>query len=93
MQKAFGCARVVWNDVLALSKGMPAGATASLVVEVETTPQQAEGKAVGMDLGLASLAVTSDGEKMAPPKFLTRVLDKGTREGGRFPTCNKATGT
>ena len=42
---------------------------ASFVVEVEPTPLPANGKAVGIDLGLASLAVTSAGEKIAPPKF------------------------
>jgi putative transposase len=43
---------------------------ASFVVDVEPTPLPANGKALGIDLGLASLAVTSDGEKLAPPKFL-----------------------
>ena len=33
-------------------------------------------KAVGVDLGLASLAVTRDGEKIAPPKFLRSALKK-----------------
>ncbi|HBH74267.1 MAG TPA: transposase, partial [Synechococcales bacterium UBA10510] len=39
---------------------------ASFVVEVEPTRLPANGKAVGIDLGLASLAVTSAGEKIAP---------------------------
>ncbi|HBH72720.1 MAG TPA: hypothetical protein DDY43_04610, partial [Synechococcales bacterium UBA10510] len=39
---------------------------ASFVVEVEPKPLPANGKAVGIDLGLASLAVTSAGEKIAP---------------------------
>ena len=33
-------------------------------------------KEVGIDLGLASLAVTSDGEKFAPPRFLRSALKK-----------------
>jgi putative transposase len=49
---------------------------ASFVVEVEPTLLPANGKAVGIDLGLASLAVTSDGEKLAPPKFLRSALKR-----------------
>jgi len=49
---------------------------ASFVVEVEPTPLPANGKAVGIDLGLASLAVTSDGEKLAPPRFLRSALKR-----------------
>jgi putative transposase len=49
---------------------------ASFVVDVEPTPLPPNGKAVGIDLGLASLAVTSDGEKLAPPKFLSSVLKR-----------------
>jgi putative transposase len=49
---------------------------ASFVVEVEPTPLPANGKAVGIDLGLASLAVTSAGEKIAPPKFLRSALKR-----------------
>jgi hypothetical protein len=49
---------------------------ASFVVEVEPTPLPANGKAVGIDLGLASLAVTSAGEKIAPPKFLCSALKR-----------------
>ena len=49
---------------------------ASFVVEVEPTSLPANGKAVGIDLGLASLAVKSDGEKLAPPKFLRSALKR-----------------
>jgi putative transposase len=49
---------------------------ASFVVEVEPTPLPANRKAVGIDLGLASLAVTSAGEKIAPPKFLRSALKR-----------------
>jgi len=43
---------------------------ASFLVGVEHLKLPANDKAVGMDLGLVSLAVTSDGEKITPPKFL-----------------------
>lgn len=49
---------------------------ASFVVEVEPTTLPANGKALGIDLGLAFLAVTSDGEKIAPPKFLRSALKR-----------------
>lgn len=49
---------------------------ASFVVEIEPEPLPANGKAVGIDLGLASLAITSDGEKIAPPKFLRSALKR-----------------
>ena len=49
---------------------------AFFVVEVEPTPLPANGKALGIDLGLASLAVTSAGEKIAPPKFLRSALKR-----------------
>ncbi|MXW12767.1 MAG: transposase [Synechococcus sp. SB0662_bin_45] len=47
---------------------------ASFVVEVEGQPLPASSKAVGIDLGLTSLAVTSDGETIQPPKFLRSAL-------------------
>jgi len=49
---------------------------ASFVVEVEPTTLPTNGKVVGIDLGLASLAVTSAGEKIAPPKFLRSALKR-----------------
>ena len=51
---------------------------AGFVVDVAPTPRPANGKAVGMDLGVASLAVTSEGEKTAPPKptFLRSALKR-----------------
>jgi putative transposase len=49
---------------------------ASFVLEVEPTPLPANAKALGIDLGLASLAVTSDGEMIAPPKFLRSALKR-----------------
>ena len=49
---------------------------ASFVVEVEEVRLPYTSKKVGVDLGLASLAVTSDGEKFAPPRFLRSALRK-----------------
>ncbi|MXW11508.1 MAG: IS200/IS605 family element transposase accessory protein TnpB [Synechococcus sp. SB0662_bin_45] len=49
---------------------------ASFVVEVERPKLPASSKTVGIDLGLASLAVTSEGEKIAPPKFLRSALQR-----------------
>ena len=43
---------------------------ASFVVERATTPLPVCDREVGIDLGLASLAVTSDGEVIANPRFL-----------------------
>ena len=42
---------------------------ASFVVQREATPLPACDREVGVDLGLASLAVTSDGEVVANPRF------------------------
>jgi putative transposase len=43
---------------------------ASFVVERQATPLPACGREVGIDLGLASLAVTSDGDVIPNPQFL-----------------------
>jgi len=47
---------------------------ASFVVEVEEIKLPCTAREVGIDLGLASLAVGSGGEKIAPPKFLGSAL-------------------
>ena len=47
---------------------------ASFVVAVEDQSLPASSKAVGIDLGLTSLAVTSDGETIQPPRFLRSAL-------------------
>ena len=49
---------------------------ASFVVEVEDEKLPPTPKEVGIDLGLASLVVTSDGEKFTPPRFLRSALRK-----------------
>ena len=46
------------------------------MVEVEDEKLPPTPKEVGIDLGLASLAVTSDGDKFAPPRFLRSALRK-----------------
>jgi putative transposase len=43
---------------------------ASFVVDRQATPLPASGREVGIDLGLARLAVTSDGEIIPNPRFL-----------------------
>jgi putative transposase len=43
---------------------------ASFVVERAATPLPANGREIGVDVGLASLVVTSDGEVIANPRFL-----------------------
>ena len=45
---------------------------ASFVVERDTEPLPASGREVGIDLGLASLIVTSDGEVIPNPRFLRK---------------------
>ena len=49
---------------------------ASFVVEVEREQLPPNSFAVGVDLGLASLAVTSDGMKITPPTFLRAALQR-----------------
>ena len=51
----------------------------SFVVEVEEVRLPSTSNKVGLDLGLASLAVTSDGEKIAPPRFLRSGTKKLSR--------------
>ena len=72
---------VVWSRPL---PAVPSSATVikdcagryfvSFVVEVERANAPTATKAIGIDLGLASLATTSDGEKIPPPKFLRSAL-------------------
>ena len=55
---------------------------ASFVVERETTPLPPCDREVGVDLGLASLAVTSDGDVIANPRFL-RTAQRRLRKAQR----------
>ena len=57
-------------------KDWAGGYCASFVVEVEGPQPEPSVKAVGVDLGVAALAVTSNGEKIAPPKFLRSALKR-----------------
>ena len=59
---------------------------ASFVVVVEREPLPLNGNAVGVDPGWASLAVTSDGVKIAPPKLLRTALGR-IRKLQRSPSC------
>ena len=50
---------------------------ASILVRVpEKEPLPKNDKIVGIDLGVETFAVTSDGERIDPPKFLSKSLDK-----------------
>jgi putative transposase len=72
-----GDIRVEWSRLL---PSVPSSVTvirepdgryyASFVVERETAPLPACDREVGIDLGLANLAVTSDGEVIGNPRFL-----------------------
>jgi len=88
-----GDVRVEWSRPL---PSAPSSATvigeadgryyASFVVERETTPLPANSREIGIDVGLASLAVTSDGEVIANPRFLRakeRKLARAQREVSR----------
>jgi len=83
-----GCIPVTWSRELpsepssvTVSKECAGRYFASFVVEVERPQLEPNGKAVGIDLGLAFLAVTSDGEKIAPPKFLRSANGSGDCNG------------
>ena len=72
-----GAIPIIWSRELpaepssvTIMKDAAGRSFASFVVEVERPRLPADGKTVGVDPGLASLAVPSEGEKMAPPKFL-----------------------
>ena len=72
-----GILRLRWSHPLpsepssvTIIKGCSGKYYASFVVEVEDEKLPPTPKEIGIDLGLASLAVTSDGEKFAPPRFL-----------------------
>ena len=74
---------IIWSRPL---PGVPSSATVikdcagryfvSFVVQVERPCSPPVKGAIGMDLGLASLATTSDGEKISPPKFLRSALGR-----------------
>ena len=64
---------------------------ASFVVEREATPLPACDREVGIDLGLASLAVTSDGEVIAQPAVLAGgAAAAAAGAAGRCPASRKA---
>lgn len=50
---------------------------ASILVQVpDKEPLPKNDKIIGIDLGVSEFAVTSDGERIEPPKFLSKYLDK-----------------
>lgn len=85
LARAFGCARVVFNDALraresAHENGRPYPKTAELskllITEAKGTPEREAGAVVGIDLGLTHFAVLSDGRKIDSPRFLRRAEKK-----------------
>jgi putative transposase len=63
---------------------------ASFVVEREATPLPASGREIGIDLGLASLAVTSDGEAVGNPRFLRPRTAGSPARSGNYPASRRA---
>jgi putative transposase len=61
---------------------------ASFVVERQATPLPASDREVGIDLGLASLAVTSDGEVIGNPRFL-RAKERKLARAQRMLACKQ----
>lgn len=51
----------------------------SFVVEVDTRPLPEVAQTVGVDLGLTHFLITSEGEKVANPRFLQKDLDRLAR--------------
>jgi Helix-turn-helix domain len=58
---------------------------ASFVVEREPRPLPVSGREVGVDMGLNRLAVTSDGQVIASPRFLRAKNATWPRRSGRCP--------
>lgn len=52
---------------------------ASLLVDEAVQPLPVSGRAVGIDLGLIDLAVTSDGQRIANPRFAAKKQDRIAR--------------
>ena len=56
----------------------------SVLVEQEYVPLPTTGSAVGLDLGIKDLVITSDGKKYANPKILTKYEKRLAREQRRL---------
>ena len=52
----------------------------SVLVETEHTPMESTGCAIGFDLGIKDLLITSDGEKKENPKHIKKYEDKLAKE-------------
>ena len=74
-----------------LTRGCAGRYVASFVVVVERQPLPPNGNIVGVDLGLASLAVTRDGVKITPPRHSSAPLSDGSG-GGNGSLIHKAKG-
>jgi putative transposase len=62
---------------------------AAVQVEVEVPEPQPKSGAVGIDLGLKSFLVTSDGQEIAPPKHLRKAQKKLVRLQRHLSRCKK----
>ena len=83
LARAFGCARVVFNDGLrireqAQAAGQPYVTDGELSARLTAVPRTGPvtGPVIGIDLGLTHFAVLSDGRKIASPQFLRRAQKK-----------------
>ncbi len=71
LARAFGCARVVFNDALAFREAAyEAGLPYVSDAELSARALPAVEPVVGIDLGLKHFAVLSDGRKISAPRFL-----------------------
>jgi transposase len=77
LTRTFGCVRVVWNRTLAarqarwhLERKGTSYAESDRALTAMKMPQT--GHAIGVDLGVTRLAVTSDGDMIANPRHLDR---------------------
>ncbi|MEV4528435.1 RNA-guided endonuclease TnpB family protein [Streptosporangium sp. NPDC049304] len=68
--------RALYNAALEHRRTAYAKAKASIRYDVPAEPLPATGTAVGIDLGVASLVTTSDGEHLANPRHLAACADR-----------------
>lgn len=73
LAQLFGCVRVVWNDALAICKQ-----SEKLPSNIEPIQIDAKNQSIGIDLGIKTFAVMSNGEKAESPIY--SVLDRKIRK-------------
>jgi putative transposase len=74
---------------LTLTKTKAGRYFAAIQVEVEVPEPQPKAGAVGIDLGLKSFLVTSDGQEIAPPKHLLKAQKRLAGLQCRWSRCKK----